>query len=144
MMRKSDGGRERVEFWGVNERGVDEERELLVVVSFIDGRRGVLRQAENQPRMGVGVDGVVGGRTGREIWDGRERKEVMVATRSEAAAVVVGWSERGLSVETAAWPKINPWTSPAAEEARWRRDARAAPVIWIWSIGKSSMPMVIF
>lgn len=34
-----------------------------------------------------------------------ERKEVMVATRNEVAATVVGWSERGFGVETAAWPK---------------------------------------
>lgn len=29
--------------------------------------------------------------------------------------------------------------SPTAEEARWRRDAKAAPEIWILSIGKSSI-----
>lgn len=103
MRRKRDGGRERVEFWGVKAREGEEERERVAVESFKEGRRGVFRRAENQPRRQVEEE--EGGGGGRGRWDGRERKEVMVATRSEAAEAVVGWSERGFEVETAAWPK---------------------------------------
>lgn len=61
MMRKRDGGREREEFCGVNAREAEEEREEVAVVSFKEGRRGVLRRAENQPRRWVESAVVDGG-----------------------------------------------------------------------------------
>lgn len=113
----------------------DEEKVRVVMESLKEGRRGLLRRAENQPRTEA-VEGGEGGGRGR--WAGRERKEVMVAVIIWVAAEVES-SDRGLGVESVAWPKRKPWRSAGEAAERWRSEANVAPEMLTLSIGRSSI-----
>ena len=105
---------------GVKEREVEEERACVVVESLREGRRGVLRRAENQPRREEeGGLGFGRGWSGRGRCEGRERKEVTVAVRSgmavpasasaeEGSRLEVASSEREEVAEIVTWPKRRP------------------------------------
>lgn len=61
-----------------------DDRLWVVVESLRDGRIGVLRRPENQPRREE-EGGLGGGWRGRGRWEGTDRKEVMVAVSNSGA-----------------------------------------------------------
>lgn len=104
--RNRDGGCKAVELCGVKAREEEEERERVVKESLSEGRRGVLRREENQPRRLEEEDRVIG--IGRGRWEGREMKEAMVAVRDGPVVAVASSSEREMESEKTTWPKRKP------------------------------------
>ncbi|GJR31113.1 hypothetical protein Tco_1107345 [Tanacetum coccineum] len=105
----------------------------VTLVSFMEGRRWVLRRLENQPMRG----GWLVVRVGLWRWpegaykvvvEGNEKKEVMLMV---VVGLVMVVSERVKGVVVMTWPNKRPSMSPEEVVKRWSKEASVGLEIWI-------------